>query len=440
MAWLFEFVQKQIETNQFFGGGLILMIAGGLVAYFREVPARIWSWLKHWWIIEVDVLDRDSAFLWIDEWLARHAYSRRRARVLTVRTQPVSYEERLNDPTGDARPRILFSPGPGEHYLFYRGRLVILNRQRPDMNSNAAQQAPSVRETFHISVFSRDRNIIRQLLEDARDVAAPNTDNRISIYRTQYSSWTESLKRLPRPAESVVLRDGLMQELIDDVKTFLARRTWYIDRGIPFRRGVLLYGPPGAGKSSAVLAIASALKMDIALLSLASSNLDDDDLCELLATPPANAIVLIEDIDCVFLQRKETDEKRNKLTFSGLLNAIDGVASGEGRVLIATTNHIERLDPALIRPGRIDRKDWIGHADRDQLRRMFVRFFSDCDPALADQFAEGLPNEALSMSAVQTFLVKHSDGPEAAIRHLDDLAQQATPAAESPEESLVELG
>lgn len=233
------------------------------------------------------------------------------------------------------------------------------------------------------------------------------------------------MKRLPRPPESVVLRDGLMESLIADVRAFLGRRDWYIERGIPYRRGYLLYGPPGTGKSSAVLAIASALKMDIAILSLANSTLDDDELCQLLSNCPANSVVLIEDIDCVFIERTATEDKQNKLTFSGLLNAIDGVAAGEGRILFATTNHIERLDPALIRPGRIDRKELIGNAGRSQLRRLFVRFYGDADPTMADYFSESLPADEIPMSAVQSFLIRHADSADDALMELDELTNWA---------------
>ena len=424
MNAIWDFIQHQLATNQLFGGGLILMVGGGLLAYFREVPSRIWQWLRRRWLIEIDILDRDPAFEWIDKWLAQHTYAKDRARSLTVKTVSVDYSERQADPSMDARPRILFSPAPGEHIFFYRGRLVILNRERPKHDGSQGQSL-SVRESFGIHIFSRDRKIAQQLLEDARDVALPPGDNRLAIHRASYSSWDEQMKRLPRPPESVVLRDGLMESLIGDVRSFLVRREWYVERGIPYRRGYLLYGPPGTGKSSAVLAIASAMKMDIAILSLANSSLDDDDLCQLLSNCPVNSIVLIEDIDCVFVERKAAEDKSNKLTFSGLLNAIDGVAAGEGRILFATTNHIERLDPALIRPGRIDRKELIDYADRDQLRRLFVRFFGDNDPSMADYFAESLTERTLPMSAVQTYLITHADCADDALMNLDELAAEA---------------
>jgi mitochondrial chaperone BCS1 len=426
MDHLGNFFEQQLAHNQLFSGGLILMIGGALLAYFRALPGQAWEWLKGLWVIEIDILDREAAFHWVDCWLAEHTYARDQARWLTVKTQEIPYEERQANPTADHRPRILFTPAPGRHFLFYRGRLVILHRERPKLNQ-AAQQPVNVRESFSLTIFSRDRSIARQLLEDARDAALPFGSTRLTVYRASCASWSEQLTRLPRSPDSVILRGGLMEDLIADARSFLRRRAWYLDRGIPYRRGYLLHGPPGTGKSSAVLAIASALEMDIALLSLSGSSLDDNELGELLSEVPANAMLLMEDIDCAFAERTGTTEKQNRLTFSGLLNAIDGVAAGEGRILFATTNHLEKLDPALIRPGRIDRKVEIAAATRDQARRMFRRFFDGCDEVLAEQFAEAIPEHSLPMSAIQTHLIRYAESAEAAWENVEELLPRNVP-------------
>jgi chaperone BCS1 len=176
----------------------------------------------------------------------------------------------------------------------------------------------SVRESFSLTVFTRNRRVVQQLLQDVRDVALPFGEDQIALYGVRYAEWSEQMKRSPRSPQSVVLRRGVMEDLLRDCRWFLESRRWFLGRGIPYRRGYLLHGPPGTGKSSAVLAVASALRMDIAILNLASANLEDHELLALLADVPANAILLIEDIDCVFVQRKATDEKANRVTFSGL--------------------------------------------------------------------------------------------------------------------------
>ena len=395
------------------------MLGGAFLAYFRQTPQHIYQFVRHKLITEIDILDRDPAFAWVEKWMSEHAYARNRARSLTVKTVSVEYQERRDDPTLDPRPRILFSPAPGMHWLFYRRRLVCLHRERPKLNEASAQPV-NVRETFTITIFSRNRSLARQLIEEARECAIPKNETRLSVHRALYSSWGEQMKRMPRPLESVVLPRGMMEDLLTDVQDFLSRRDWYIERGIPYRRGFLLYGPPGTGKSSAVVALASALGMDISMLSLGDSNLDDNGIIDLLCDVPVNSLVLMEDIDCAFLERKEDADKRSKITFSGLLNALDGVAAGEGRILFATTNHHNRLDPALIRPGRIDRRLYIGYADQEQVERMFVRFFPALESSYAKEFASKIANRKVTMSTIQMHLLRFANDPQAAIAKFEE--------------------
>lgn len=108
--------------------------------------------------------------------------------------------------------------------------------------------------------------------------------------------------------------------------------------------------------------LASNLKLDICILNLAHKELTDNSLASHLRDAPENSLILLEDVDAIFTNRSDpsvsssTNGKSEGVTFSGLLNALDGVAAQEGRIFFMTTNHIEKLDPALIRPGRCDVK------------------------------------------------------------------------------------
>ena len=417
-----KFIQSQFENNQLFSGGLILMIGGAMAAYCRQVPQYIYMFVRRKLITEIDILDRDPAFAWVEKWLAEHAYARKRARSLTVKSMPIDYQARQDNPTTDSRPRIMFTPAPGIHWLFYRNRLIRLHRERPKTNESIMQPV-NVRESFSITIYSRNRQLAYDLIEEARELAMPKSESRMTIHRASGTYWSEQTSRLPRPIESVILPQGLMEDLLDDIRDFLSKRTWYLQRGIPYRRGYLLHGPPGTGKSSAIVALASSLGMDISTLSLGDSSLDDNGIAELFSDVPVNSLVLMEDIDCAFIERKQGEDKLSKVTFSGLLNAIDGVAAGEGRLLLATTNHIDRLDPALIRPGRIDRKVYIGYARREQAERLFARFYPETDPGMAKFFAESIPDEQLAMSALQTHLLKYATDPLDAVTNIEELSE-----------------
>ncbi|CAM8886233.1 unnamed protein product [Rhodiola kirilowii] len=146
--------------------------------------------------------------------------------------------------------------------------------------------------------------------------------------------------------------------IIDDLDRFVSRKEYYQRIGKVWKRGYLLYGPPGTGKSSLIAAMANYLKFDIYDLELSSIH-SDSYLRSILMSTTNRSILIIEDIDCnVEAQDRalEVDQSDSKLTLSGLLNFIDGLWSscGDERIIVFTTNHKEKLDPALLRPGRMD--------------------------------------------------------------------------------------
>lgn len=157
----------------------------------------------------------------------------------------------------------------------------------------------------------------------------------------------------------------------------MASAASYQNKDVPYRRGYLLYGPPGTGKTSFVQVIAGQLKLDICYLNLSNGSIDDDALTNLLSSAPERSIILLEDIDAIFVQRTSMQERKQPLTFSGLLNALDGVRSQEGRILIMTTNHRERLDPALLRPGRADLHFELNNASESQMKNLLKKFYPE---------------------------------------------------------------
>jgi chaperone BCS1 len=132
---------------------------------------------------------------------------------------------------------------------------------------------------------------------------------------------------------------------------------------------------------------------------------------------------VLEDVDAAFVQRQGADTPRSSVTFSGLLNCLDGVLSGEDRVIFMTTNHLDRLDPAIIRPGRVDLVSYLDDADEAQVERFFASFYpiaAEADAAahakLAVVFARRVSELGVkvSMAHLQGFLLAFKDDPEAA--------------------------
>ena len=132
---------------------------------------------------------------------------------------------------------------------------------------------------------------------------------------------------------SVVLDEGVAEDIVADMRQFLSGSEWYIQRGIPYRRGYLLWGPPGCGKTSLIMALAGELGLKVMILNLASKDMEDESLFQLMSAVSNHSLVLLEDIDAAFSQRASGDDNKSTITFSGLLNALDGIAASEGRIV-----------------------------------------------------------------------------------------------------------
>lgn len=202
----------------------------------------------------------------------------------------------------------------------------------------------------------------------------------------------------------------------------------------------MLHGPPGSGKSSFIQALAGALSYDICILNLSERGLGDDKINHLLSNAPEHSFILIEDVDAAFNKRVQVtgdgygtffctfsvsrvifqSSYQSSITFSGFLNALDGVASGEERIIFMTTNHIETLDPALIRPGRVDLIEFLDDANPSQAKQLFLQFYGGGDTEKSDTVLANTAADLesivrrhmergrrISMAALQGLFIRH---------------------------------
>ncbi|KAJ6451633.1 P-loop containing nucleoside triphosphate hydrolase protein [Mycena sanguinolenta] len=292
-----------------------------------------------------------------------------------------------------------------------------------------------------LTVFTRDISVLSELVEEAHRGYQDKIKPFVTIFLADSPSFGGTffwnVKRKPhRPIESIILPEGTLDDLIGDAKRFFASEAWYNRAGIPHRRGYLLYGPPGTGKSSTIHAIAGILSLEIHSFSLASAFIDDAFLQRATATIPKRSIVLVEDIDCCLPAREDDEDsdggspvrhsrsRRNGVTLSGLLNMIDGIGSEEGKLFFATTNYVDRLDSALMRPGRIDRRIRYALATCAQARGLYERLFKDAEVDM----------ELGSIGDDETLPTTHAV-PLAAAADLQDSTSPMVDASPDPEPS-----
>lgn len=296
-------------------------------------------------------------------------------------------------------------------------------------------------ETIKFTCLGNDKEIFTEMLNYARDLEKSKHEGKTVIYEPRTSEWAPfGEPRRRREFESVILDNNVAEAILSDVQEFLGSRDWYSQRGVPYRRGYLLHGPPGCGKTSYIMALAGKLDYDICQMNLSNATLSDDRLGYLLNVAPPKSFILLEDIDAAFLSREDIDYSRSayqglgRVTLSGILNVLDGVASSEERILFMTTNYPEKLDPALTRPGRVDMKVYIGYASDAQLAKAFDRFYPpEAGSALSSEFVRAVEAAKtkirlqrdekieLSMADIQSYFLLHKDKPGDAIKHVKEL-------------------
>ncbi|KAL5443803.1 hypothetical protein PMIN07_002975 [Paraphaeosphaeria minitans] len=467
--------------------GSLIAIVGAAPAGWRLLRSawhETYSWMRQFFVACVTVPGGDPVNSNLVNWLVSHRPRHHRA--FTGRT-----EMGRGDTTDRAaslkktRRSVQYAPHWDSRWFFHNGRLFVANR---DKFSSSAMSDPAYDgvggEQLTISCFGWSIEPIQKLIEVAREFADRQTQYFVIIYgRDRYGmSWQPKTRKPLRLLDTVHFDDTVKQELLNDIRKYLDPRTQrrYQSRSMPYRRGYLFYGPPGTGKSSLSTALAGEFGLDLYEVKIPSIA-SDSDLEQMFHEIPPQCIVLLEDIDAVWIERtsrshspdrrsersggSDRENSRSNCTLSGLLNVLDGVGSQEGRIVIMTTNKPELLDSALVRPGRVDMKVFLGNITPASAEQMFVRMFSPDEMAvgatvpssnqehgvgidfddirsLARNFAKAIPDNVFTPSQLQGFFQLYLDSAHDAANGIaswveKEMARQADGSFEFLENGVV---
>lgn len=437
--------------NPFFAGGIGLAGLAAVANYARKGAIRGAQLLRRRLLVNVEVGRQDPSYPWILAWLSqpRPAPGFLASNLTRIHDLSVTTATRRGQAAGASsaaqHAHFMLQPGYGRHVVRHAsGAYIAVTRERL---STANMNTGEPHETVTLTALWAHRHVFEAVFAEAHALAAAAHEGKTVVYSALGMEWGRlGEPRRKRPLASVVLDEGVKEGIVADVRDFLARQQWYVDRGIPYRRGYLLYGPPGSGKTSFIQALAGELDYGLAMINLSERGMTDDRLAMMLTKLPQRSILLLEDADAAFVNRRQADGDGYSgatVTFSGLLNALDGVAAGEERIAFLTTNHVDRLDPALIRPGRVDMMVRIGEATRHQAAQMWDRFYGDVDVDHSgrERFLRrlndlGLFGEArpTSTAAIQGLFLFNKSDMEGAISMAEGLIpRRFEPEAKHPE-------
>ncbi|KAI9301580.1 P-loop containing nucleoside triphosphate hydrolase protein, partial [Cunninghamella echinulata] len=381
-------------------------------SYIHSVYQSIRSFIEYQFYVSIEVDDQDVIYKPITSFVAETMKQINLKRAQGEYNREGFYTRRFKPRNnGPDYPTISLQPTLNSRHKFhYKNYTFWVERLGSDQsnNVNSGQSAfyrfwsSSEKTSIRITMRGRNINILKLFLEDWIKEYYAKKENKLVVYKCVHShsnecTWEEKVTKEIRTTDSVILKKGQMEEIIDDAKYFLNQREWYINRSLEYRRGILLRGPPGTGKTSVIRCLASHLKMKLASISLTSIS-SDEELANLVTSVPGDCILLLEDVDhCLKVindiqkdsssNNSNNDQQNNKngggrsknghITLPGLLSVMDGVDMRDGLLFFMTCNDHSILPPVMTRRGRIDKIFTLDYVDEYQVHQMFARFFKN---------------------------------------------------------------
>lgn len=282
--------------------------------------------------------------------------------------------------------------------------------------SGGYSTAPTIQKELCLTInCDSPDEVMNKLLETAKEMCSIKSEQEsINVYNydSKGDYWCFTCKKDKRDMKTLFLKENVSKNLFEDIDDFFESKSLYKKHGVPYKRNYLFEGIPGTGKTSLISVIASHFNMDVYVITF-SPNMTDDKLnyainSYMKKVKEERNLIVIEDIDSLFTNRKATSDNKTFMSFSGLLNCLDGVSVRTEQLIIMTTNHVNRLDPALLRPGRVDYHINFDFMDYFQIKNMYDSYFklddaSEKHDKLFNKFYKNVEHKQLTPALLQGF-------------------------------------
>jgi len=347
-ARAFELYTWGNAQNEFATAGVSLWLLGVGTYLAKGIPYKVWTILVKQSTVTLTLNNCDDVYEEFLVWYQKTGRSKK-SRTLVAQDAFEAGSNGYGDHVGRSGRSgrgTQMSSGYGTHFFIYGGKIFSWTRKEKE-----AAQTKQTKESIELITIGRSQIQFHDLLAEITATIDESDTTHIYKWSADQEYWNRQGEQAARKFDSVILPQETKDEITDHLDTFRDEREWYIENGIPYRTGILLHGIPGGGKTSLVRGICQRLNKPLYVISINHAAMTS--LEEAFGAMPRDCVCLMEDIDS-YAAVVNRDEQITNEGLPRLLNAIDGIAASDGRILIATTNNIEMLYGALVRKGRFN--------------------------------------------------------------------------------------
>lgn len=376
--------------NQLFTGTALLALFTYLGYQLRTVPNVIWEQIRKRVIYSAHIEETSELFTYFENWLAKYHENCFKNVKASLTNDNTRYEPKEKS----AEEKLQLQHYSDIFILTYKGKRLLINKGREKFE-NASDIRNAFYNNFRVEGWFAKQKIAELFTEVMEYNKSIRKVRQIIYTNNNYGDWLNFGEIYGKSIANIVLKEK--QEIVDNIADFISKEAWYFKRGLSYKRGYLFYGSPGNGKTSLCLALAKHFNRDVQFLNLNDIE-KDSNLFVSFNNIRNNSILVIEDVDAIF----GTREGKSKISFSALLNCMDGAFSKYGIITIMTTNHANRIDDALIREGRIDMKIKIDNPEKEMVEEYLTLFYGQ-DVEMNEY------ENTISMSKIQELCLQNKD-------------------------------
>jgi len=361
------YVNVLSHGNEFLSGVILAAVFGGSAWFYHTLPSKIINYLRKHYTTTLSVDSTCEAYHQLILHLEGEGISDL-ARVV-----------RFSNGRWD-NGKLVKEVGFGSQLFWLRGRLISVHHLKDETSA-----LRDLRRTLDITILGRSHQYFEKIMAQCESVEHERDMSKYYEQEIGHCRYITSQK--PRSLDSIALSKANREALLHTIDNFVAKEAWYLEHNVPYQLGILLHGPPGTGKTSLIRGIAAYMGRNI--VTAKSSNI----LEYACKTTPRSSLIVVEEIDTFGVSQRELDSEEDEDTnvkskdyleksldsFSvgAILSALDGLIPNPGRVLIMTTNHPDKIDKAITRPGRIDLSLYLGYLDQEVMGILLYKFFGE---------------------------------------------------------------